>query len=258
MSPSKQAKMREKAEQQFQVLKERLGAFGERAKAVLTGRPNGYTNLDLNESLISSDDWQDNTPAGRADDFHTGARQPQTKQSSLKDVHIPTHPEMMLEVTHLAKEAAELLWETIAMQAGLDNPPPEMVATTEDLVEKAKMLNSQLRGLIRNDDGKLEVLLAEGLEANDMLDSCLEEYRASKEGKYTQEQQGASSPNNKGLTIPPQNDLLDAPLIQLDDTMDTLPAPVPPAAQGESTSQNPNPFASSPDPFQVSAQHPLQ
>ncbi len=89
---------------------------------------------------------------------------------------------MMMEVTYLAKEAAELLWETVAMQAGDPSPSPEMTVTTADLADKAQMLNSQLRGLIRNDEGKSEVLLAEALEANDMLDSCLSEYNAGKSG----------------------------------------------------------------------------
>jgi len=264
-SPTKQAKMREKAEQQFQLLKEKLGAFGERAKSVLTGRPNGYTNLDLNQSLLDSDNNQNNEGSdGRPDDFHTGVQPGPAKQSSLKDIHIPTHPEMMLEVTHLSKEAAQLLWETIAMQAGLDDPSPEMVATTEDLVEKAQMLHSQLRGLIRNDDGTVEVLLAEAFEANDMLSSCLDEYKASKGGKYKKgheegvlaNEQGAPA-SEQGLTLPPKNDLMEAPLIQLDDTMDALPSAAPSGPQGES-SQSTNPFGNNNDPFQVSAQHPMQ
>ena len=37
---------------------------------------------------------------------------------SSGNVHLPSEAEMMIETTSLAKEAAELLWETIAFQAG--------------------------------------------------------------------------------------------------------------------------------------------
>ena len=33
---------------------------------------------------------------------------------------IPSQEELMVQTTHLAREAAELLWETIAFQAGCD------------------------------------------------------------------------------------------------------------------------------------------
>ena len=55
-----------------------------------------------------------------------------------------------------------------------------MVAQLEDLAQKAGLLNSQLRGLVRNQlegvGSGSESVLASALEAKDMLDSCLSQY----------------------------------------------------------------------------------
>jgi len=253
------------------MLKDRLSAFGERAKAALTGKPSGYNALNeslLNQSSGREDDFR---PNAGLDDYHAAAAQvpsqqhgdyqpPGATQGNAAGVHIPSQAEMMMEVTYLAKEAAELLWETVAMQAGDPSPSPEMTVTTADLADKAQMLNSQLRGLIRNDEGKSEVLLAEALEANDMLDSCLSEYNAGKSGGANGTQAEASAgASNPAAT--PQTAGYEAPLIQLDDDMDALPPPAASASAAVPVSSGPtdmgalqanaNPFASTTgvDPF---------
>ncbi len=87
-----------------------------------------------------------------------------------------------------------------------------------DLAEKADLLASQLRGLIRDhlqQPGGAESILAEALEAKDMLDSCLSEYNNASSSD------GNGNSNDKGgatLEKVDTQDILEAPpLIQLDD-----------------------------------------
>mmetsp|Transcript_2090 Transcript_2090/g.4807 ORF Transcript_2090/g.4807 Transcript_2090/m.4807 type:complete len:269 (-) Transcript_2090:206-1012(-) len=108
-------KMREKAEQQLQILKSRLVSFGDRAKAVLTGKPaGGYT--DLNQSLLSQGEGEEDPTVDAHPSAGAAGRQHHQQQVARVVQHIPSQTELLLELTHLSKEAAELLWETIAMQ----------------------------------------------------------------------------------------------------------------------------------------------
>lgn len=125
-----------------------------------------------------------------------------------------------------------------------------MAAQMEDLVQKAEMLNSQLRGSIRNqiegiggDQAASESALADALEAKDMLDSCLGEYKKASEGG-SQPHSGAPQPND-GATRTEGGDHLDSiealeppPLIQLEDEIP------PPSTQAPTTS----PLLSAPSP----------
>jgi len=94
----------------------------------------------------------------------------------------------------------------------------------KDLAEKADLLASQLRGLIRNhlqQPGGAESILADALEAKDMLDSCLSEYNgpSNNDGNTNGGNTNGGNSNNNGmLEKVDTQDILEAPpLIQLDD-----------------------------------------
>jgi len=85
-------------------------------------------------------------------------------------------------------------------------------------------LASQLRGLIRNhlqQPGGAESILADALEAKDMLDSCLSEYNgpSNNDGNTNGGNTNGGNNNNNGmLEKVDTQDILEAPpLIQLDD-----------------------------------------
>jgi len=277
-APSSQQKdsagqrIRQKAAQEFHLLTERLSAFGEKAKRVLKGenRHQGqYTNL--NESLLSEEDMSTEQQQRNGDyyagqqsattAFTGGARVARSTDHQSVELDIPSDAEMMVQTTTLAKEAAELLWETIAFHAGCDDKDPQIAVQMTDLVEKAEMLNSQLRGLIRNhlaqggggtatDEQVSETMLATALEVKDMLDSCLGEYSKAigDEGRPAVAQSNLQAvetddPNTLGTLDAVQ---VDAPLIDLGDA---LPPPQSTSHQQQlpqSTSSMPvDPFASS-------------
>mmetsp|Transcript_31712 Transcript_31712/g.68636 ORF Transcript_31712/g.68636 Transcript_31712/m.68636 type:complete len:294 (-) Transcript_31712:161-1042(-) len=226
-------RFKQRASQEFQNLTDRLSAFGEKAKQVLTGnsRPGGqYQNLS--ESLLSDDTNDDananainNSATGGGGDYMPvqmsgpgGAGHQSAAVPGMADV--PSQAELMVQTTMLAKEAAELLWETIAYSGGKDG---EMKGQLKDLAEKADLLASQLRGLIRNhlqQPGGAESILADALEAKDMLDSCLSEYNgpSNNDNNNDGNTNGGNTNNNGMLEKVDTQDILEAPpLIQLDD-----------------------------------------
>lgn len=88
----------------------------------------------------------------------------------------PSQTEALGEMTRLAMDAAEFLWEMIAMADGsVDNLDAEMRGSTEELLEKSSMLEKQLRGMVSDltesgESGHLaETSLMEGLSALDAL-----------------------------------------------------------------------------------------
>eukprot|EP00205_Picochlorum_sp_RCC944_P002614 CAMPEP_0182610976 /NCGR_PEP_ID=MMETSP1330-20130603/11631_1 /TAXON_ID=464278 /ORGANISM="Picochlorum sp., Strain RCC944" /LENGTH=334 /DNA_ID=CAMNT_0024830305 /DNA_START=250 /DNA_END=1254 /DNA_ORIENTATION=+ len=262
-------KLKQKAQQELQALTERLSAFGEKAKRVLTrNKASASEYHNLSESLLSQDEAAGNGGGGQqpiGGDYFAGGRQQQQQQSHsspqigswsgmIQHHHqsasehvpgmadIPSEAEMMVQTTMLAREAAELLWETIAFQAGCENPDPQMKEQLEDLADKGKMLNSQLRGLIRNhlqsgggsDGSSSETMLASALETKDMLDSCLGEYDKQNGSEPTAAAAAVAAPS-ASVPIDGNNskdklesvDALDAPpLIQLDDVFPPAPTVV--------------------------------
>jgi len=275
---SMQTKMRE----EFNQLTERLSAFGEKAKRVLhignKDHAGEYSNL--NESLLDEEEnghhgpqgdyftssgsahaYQVNNHSGNHERNRRNSERNRREQNDFSsgNVHLPSEAEMMIETTSLAKEAAELLWETIAFQAGCadSEKDPQMVEQMADLADKATSLTSQLRGLIRNhlqggggeEEGQQgsESLLASALEVKDMLDSCLSEYKETQKTQQQQQQQLSSPHSNGGLKKDQTSDVgLDAvpeaedpaPLIQLDDfdNGDVLPPPAVPTSVKPPTS----------------------
>jgi hypothetical protein len=264
-----QTKMRE----EFNHLTERLSAFGEKAKRVLTrNKDHAGQYANLNESLLDEEE-NDHTEQG---DYFTGTGggssyrvnssttnsnngrgRERTSDAMNNNLHlnIPSEAEMMVQTTSLAKEAAELLWETIAFQSGCaeSEKDPQMVEQMADLADKATSLTSQLRGLIRNhlsgaSEGISESMLADALEVKDMLDACLGEYKETQQQpQQVEEESGKKSaitPAAAGGGLKKSNNVAnananvngnsgldavqgiqDAPLIQLDYDEDVLPPP---------------------------------
>lgn len=122
---------------------------------------------------------------------------------------VPTPEEELLLTSQLAKEAAELLWEFLA----LGNPgihDVDIHAHLSALLDNARVLQAQMRGHIRNYTGGHEAGLAQALEASDMLTTCLQEYEGSQGS-------AAQAPPSSGYQAP-------QPLAE------PLPAPAPAAS----------------------------
>ena len=128
------SKFKQRAAQEIKNLSDRLSAFGEKAKRALTGQGRGdhshagaYNNL--NESLLSQEASEEGGEGGQTvaamanagPELAAGAGgiNPGSTAGGLVG-EIPSQEELMVQTTHLAREAAELLWETIAFQAGCD------------------------------------------------------------------------------------------------------------------------------------------
>ena len=126
-----------------------------------------------------------------------------------------------------------------------------MAASTLDLVENASMLQKQLRGLVSDvsaSDGTThEHLVAEALEAHDVLTHCLGEYQQQKQDPPPQSASPQDVPPQgaipQGATQSHANPQERPPLIQLDD-----PVPVSGGgATGGDLSPGVDPFLASPD-----------
>lgn len=271
------ARVKNRAAVEVQKLSERLSAFGEKAKRVLTGQnQNGgrgnYANLS--ESLLSADGAAEDGPAENGannQQQHSTYVAPETLSAMAGVGDVPSDAETMVQTTMLAREAAELLWETIAFQSGSEGKDDQMAAQTRDLVEKANLLSCQLRGLVRDllqtgggGTAEQETMLASALEAKDMLDSCLNEVQgtsadvaASAEGAPAPQQgapqvQEQQSPNANGSEG--KLDTIDAleppPLIQLDEVAPAPTTQAPTSSTGLTAAGSPgggsDPFAASP------------
>lgn len=171
---------------------DRLKELSERAKAAITGHPTGYAQLDTDAGLTQSflqdagrlpgdeppppyQPGQYQPPGGGGGAAAAGHRRGGQGQHASQDLAamVPSQAEQVVQTTQLAKEAASLLWEAIAFQGS--DPDPEVQTHLNGLKENAGLLGKQLRGMLTSYEGAEEALLAEALEALDMLNTCLEE-----------------------------------------------------------------------------------
>ncbi|CAL5229955.1 g13384 [Coccomyxa viridis] len=90
---------------------------------------------------------------------------------------LPDDSDELQQMTVLARDAAEILFEMAAMQ----DKSPEAY----DMLEKSQQIEAQLRGMIGDFKGGDEVLLSQALEAFDTLTNTTTEYRAALGGKST-------------------------------------------------------------------------
>lgn len=182
--------------------------FSARAKQAFTGRQGGatvYSRLDLEEEalgeslLTSSGDGGGRAPdpggrsgtggghvyVGAGDYAGGGEWQGHAAGHGHGDggaidlgSMVPTPEEELLLTSQLAKEAAELLWEFLALGSA-EVQEADIDAHLSALLENAKVLQAQMRGHISNYTGGHEAGLAQALEASDMLTTCLQEYESS-------------------------------------------------------------------------------
>ncbi|KAK2080262.1 hypothetical protein QBZ16_000115 [Prototheca wickerhamii] len=127
----------------------------------------GYNELEsLERPLFSSQD--------EGDDYERahGVAPPQSHRpaggrpggASFSTVGLPTQVDEIRELTVLAKDAAGIMWEMVAMN--------ESGPAAAEMQANAQQLQAQLRGLIGDYQGGDEKLFNEALEALDMLNSC--------------------------------------------------------------------------------------
>ncbi|KAL4458365.1 hypothetical protein ABPG75_013230 [Micractinium tetrahymenae] len=83
---------------------------------------------------------------------------------------LPSQADELQELSVLAKDAAEILWEMVAMGEG--------GAAVEDMKSKGRQLQAQLRGAIGDFQGGDEAVFARAFESFDMLSRCLDEQEA--------------------------------------------------------------------------------
>lgn len=80
---------------------------------------------------------------------------------------LPSQADEMRELSVLAKDAAEILWEMVALGEGGDQ--------VSEMKTTATQLQAQLRGIINDYSGGDETLLMGALESFDMLTRCLDD-----------------------------------------------------------------------------------
>lgn len=121
---------------------------------------------------------------------------------------LATQVDEMRELSALAKDAAEILWEMVALG--------ESGAAFADMRSKAEQLQAQLRGLISDYSGGDETLLAQAIEAFDMISRCLDS-QAPEAGQPAKAGGGEPAPAApQGAAAPAQPSADAAPLISFD------------------------------------------
>lgn len=98
------------------------------------------------------------------------AHGPQGRGGSFTGTGLPSQADEMREVSVLARDASEILWEMVAMgEAG---------STVAEMRARAEQLRSQLRGLINDYSCEDENVLAQAFEAFEMLERSLDDQKA--------------------------------------------------------------------------------
>ncbi|GAB4822123.1 hypothetical protein N2152v2_009169 [Parachlorella kessleri] len=150
----------------------RLSDFKEKFGRLLGAKAQGYDELSTLERPLVGDDFQD------SDDYQrrhgtaapgSGYQPPQVGGGREQAAHLPSQVDEVREISVLAKDAAEILWEMVAMG--------ESGGAVADMQSKAEQLQAQLRGLISDYQGGDESVLAQAFESFDMLSRCLDEVK---------------------------------------------------------------------------------
>ncbi|PRW59857.1 hypothetical protein C2E21_1451 [Chlorella sorokiniana] len=172
--------------------KAKLDNFQQRFKSLLGARAQGYDELNTLERPLVSDVHEQEeyerahgvpaagagtyAPPGATSGYAAPGYTPAAAygaQPARTGAGLPAPPSQadeLQELSVLAKDAAEILWEMVAMGEG--------GAAVEDMKSKAGQLQAQLRGLISDYQGGDEAIFAKAFEAFDMLSRCLEEQNA--------------------------------------------------------------------------------
>eukprot|EP00887_Chlorella_sp_A99_P006269 scaffold3.g6269.t1 len=176
-------------------------ARASRAPRLAPSRAQGYDELSTLEApLVAVEDQDEYHLAHGVSAPQTAYRPPPTGGAAVGGTRtdtgiafqaaVPSQAEELRELSLLAKDAAEIMWEMAAMG--------ESGAAVEDMRSKAEQLQAraaaragrargrlssaraQLRGIISDYQGGDEALFAQAFEAFDMLGRCLEEQKNPK------------------------------------------------------------------------------
>lgn len=171
-------------------LSQRMAKFNQAFKNILGPKRQGYTEAGtLDQPLVSSHGQSDDEYHRQHGVSRPGATPPAAGQQQYQNQGVPegaaygivsgpTVPDdrdELQQLTVLARDAAEILFEMAAMQ----DKSPE----AHDMLGKSQQIEAQLRGMIGDFKGGDEMLLSQALEAFDTLTNTTTEYRAALEGK---------------------------------------------------------------------------
>lgn len=173
------------------AFRERMAALKQRMSDFVAGKPR-YAPLEAQESLSeplrTADAGEDEDEWLQRRTFrtpHRGERhgmnaemRPDREQTQQRIVDmVPSIEDDLQEVVALAKEASTFLWELLAESGGVPGDEDVHRDVAEELLEQCHLFEKQLRGMIADYNGRDEKLLAESLEANDMLLTVLQEFQ---------------------------------------------------------------------------------
>lgn len=132
------------------------------------------------------------------------------RQQSRTSPAFPSQTEELQELGILAKDAAEIMWEMVALGEGGQ--------AVEDMRSRALQLQAQLRGMLSDYTEGDEAVLMNGLESFDMLTRCLD--GEANEVLQQQQPQQDQQPGLNQQTAP----ALNQPLAATDDLLGGLNA----------------------------------
>ena len=137
----------------------------------------GYDELDTlerplvgNEDVYDGEHDNDEREEPTAGQEHGGQQRVsdmQRARAESRAAMVPSQEEELQEISVLSKDAAEILWEMVALG---ENGPD-----LDDMKSRAEQLRAQLRGLLNDYSGGNEQLMCGALEAFDSLNAALED-----------------------------------------------------------------------------------
>lgn len=134
----------------------------------------GYDELDnLERPLVGAEDEEDygDRPGTYRPPSSVGAAEGvESVRPASFTVALPSQTDEIQEISVLSKDAAEILWEMVAMG--------ETGESVLEMKSTAEMLQAQLRGLINDYAGGDEKLYAGAFEAFEMISRCLDDQKA--------------------------------------------------------------------------------
>ncbi|KAL6779740.1 hypothetical protein ACKKBG_A13540 [Auxenochlorella protothecoides x Auxenochlorella symbiontica] len=157
----------------------RVNDFKTKFQSLLGAKSQGYDELDtLERPLFSAQDETDDYERTHGVAAPQSYRPPNTggatgAASFTAAAAVPSQVDEIRELSVLAKDAAGILWEMVAL--GETGPAATEMRST------AEQLQAQLRGLIGDYTGGDEALFSQAFEALDMLNSCLADPSAAQQ-----------------------------------------------------------------------------
>lgn len=164
------------------TLTTRMAAFKDRMLNLAKGKHSGYNTLDADSNLGQPlvDGHEDDagatplggnftrpSPQGAASYYGGFVNDPVRVACMVRIFSRLFQSYQLRETALLAKEAAAILWEMIALG--------ETGAARDDMVSQAKQLQAELRGAISDAPEVEESAMTDALESFDMLARCLSE-----------------------------------------------------------------------------------